>query len=73
MGDKGGAEGPVGKKVTLQVAQVDPRRKRISLTLEGKTLEGSRSDYQAYLKRSRRSAGMSAIAAAFDRLKNSPS
>ena len=30
---------PVGKKVTLQVAQVDARRKRISLTLEGKTLE----------------------------------
>ena len=64
---------PVGKKVTLQVAQVDARRKRISLTLEGKTLEGSKSDYQAYLKRSRRSGGMSAIAAAFDRLKNSPS
>ena len=61
---------PVGKKMTLQVAQVDVRRKRISLTLEGKTLEGSSSDYQAFLKRSRRSAGMSAIAAAFDRLKN---
>lgn len=61
---------PVGKKVTLQVAQVDARRKRISLTLEGKTLEGSRSDYQNYLKRSRRGAGMSALAAAFDRLKN---
>jgi len=62
----------VGKQVTLQVAQVDVRRKRISLTLQGKTLEGSRSDYQNYVKKVRREGGMSALAAAFDRLKTEP-
>ena len=58
--------------MTLQVAQVDPRRKRISLTLEGKTLEGSRSDYQNYIKKSRRADGMGALAAAFERIKDGP-
>ncbi|MBP1643614.1 MAG: rpsA [Acidobacteria bacterium] len=62
----------IGKQVTLQVAQVDSRRKRISLTLEGKTLEGSRSDYQNYLKKSRRADGMGALAAAFERIKDGP-
>lgn len=63
----------VGKKVTLQVAQVDARRKRISLTLEGKTLEGSRADYQNYVKKNRRDTGLSALAAAFERLKGQSS
>jgi small subunit ribosomal protein S1 len=63
---------PVGKKVTLQVAQVDPRRKRISLTLEGKTLEGSRADYQNYLKKNRRGSGLGALAAALERIKPQP-
>ena len=58
----------VGKKVTLQVAQVDPRKKRISLTIEGKTLEGSKSDYQAYLKQTRKSTGLGAMASALQRL-----
>lgn len=62
----------VGKQVTLQVAQVDVRRKRISLTLQGKTLEGSRSDYQNYIKKARRENGMGTLAAAFDRLKPQP-
>lgn len=59
-----------GKKVTLQVAHVDVRRKRISLTVEGKTLEGSKSDYQAYVKQSRKSDGMGAMAAALSRLRS---
>ena len=59
----------VGKQVTLQVAQVDPRRKRISLTLESKTLEGSRADYQNYLKKNRRGSGLGTLAAALERLK----
>ncbi len=58
----------VGKKVTLQVAQVDGRKKRISLTIESKTLEGSKSDYQAFLKQSKKSAGMGALAAALQRI-----
>jgi small subunit ribosomal protein S1 len=61
----------VGKKVTLQVAQVDARKKRISLTIEGKTLEGSKSDYQAYLKQARKSGGLGAMASALQRLRQS--
>ena len=61
----------VGKKVTLQVAQVDGRKKRISLTIEGKTLEGSKSDYQTFLKQSKKSTGMGALAAALQRLQKS--
>ena len=59
----------VGKQVKLQVAQVDARKKRISLTLEGKTLEGSKSDYQSYLKQSKRSTGLGAMASALERLR----
>jgi len=62
---------PVGKQIQVQVSQVEPRRKRISLTLEGKTLEGSRADYQAYLKKTRSSTSMGALAAALSRLKDS--
>ncbi|MEO8275331.1 MAG: S1 RNA-binding domain-containing protein [Thermoanaerobaculia bacterium] len=58
----------IGKKVTLQVAQVDTRKKRISLTIEGKTLEGSKSDYQSFLKQAKKSTGMGALAAALQRL-----
>ncbi|MGE0640431.1 MAG: S1 RNA-binding domain-containing protein [Thermoanaerobaculia bacterium] len=59
----------VGKQVKLQVAQVDARKKRISLTIEGKTLEGSKSDYQSYLKQSRKSTGLGAMASALARLR----
>ncbi|HEX9799149.1 MAG TPA: S1 RNA-binding domain-containing protein [Thermoanaerobaculia bacterium] len=60
---------PVGKQIKLKVSEVDPRRKRISLTREEKALEGSKSDYHSYLKRSRKAEGMGALAAAFERLK----
>lgn len=61
---------PVGKQIQVQISQVEPRRKRISLTLEGKTLEGSRADYQAYVKKTRSSTSMGALAAALGRLKD---
>lgn len=61
----------IGKKVTLQVAQVDGRKKRISLTIEGKTLEGSKSDYQTFLKQSKKTTGMGALAAALQRIQKS--
>jgi hypothetical protein len=64
-------EGLSGKKVTLQVAQVDGRKKRISLTIEGKTLEGSKSDYQTFLKQSKKATGMGALAAALQRIQKS--
>ncbi len=59
----------VGKQVKLQIAQVDARRRRISLTIESKTLEGSRSDYQSFLKQSRRETGLGAMAAALEKLR----
>ncbi len=45
---------PVGKQISLKVAEVDTRRKRISLTREDKTLEGSKADYQAFVKKTRK-------------------
>ena len=60
----------VGRKVTLKVAEVDGRRRRISLTRQEKTLEGSKSDLQAFLKKNRKSEGMGTLAAAFARLKS---
>ncbi len=61
----------IGKKVTLQVAHLDVRRKRISLTVEGKTLEGSKSDYQAYMKQARKTDSLGSMAAALQRLRES--
>jgi small subunit ribosomal protein S1 len=62
---------PTGKKVRLQVASVDLKRRRISLALEGKTLEGSRADYQAYLKKSREisARGLGPMAAALRKMR----
>jgi small subunit ribosomal protein S1 len=60
---------PVGKQISLKVAEVDLRRKRISLTRQDKTLEGSKADYQAFVKKTRKGEGMGTLAAAFARLK----
>jgi small subunit ribosomal protein S1 len=60
---------PVGKQISLKVAEVDARRKRISLTRQDKTLEGSKADYQAFVKKTRKNEGMGTLAAAFERLK----
>lgn len=62
---------PPGKKVEIQVASVDPQRKRISLVPQGAQIEGSRSDYRDYLKQQRKQGeGMTAMAAAFAKLKD---
>jgi len=61
---------PLGREVKLKVSEVDRRRRRISLTRQDKTLEGSKTDYRDYLKKSRKSEGMGALAAAFQRLKS---
>ena len=64
---------PPGKKVSVQIVSIDPRRQRISLALEGSGLEGSRADYQEY-QRQRREAekgeGFNALASAFRRLES---
>jgi hypothetical protein len=52
------------------VVTVDSRRKRISLAREGAQIEGSRSDYQRYLKDQQKDrAGMTALAAAFAKIR----
>ncbi len=61
---------PPGKKVSVQILRVDPRRRRISLALEGSKLEGSRSDYESYVKGQERSGGgFNALAAALEKLR----
>lgn len=41
---------PPGREVSVQVVAVDERRQRISLAPEGSALEGTRRDYQAYMR-----------------------
>ncbi len=62
---------PKDKKVKVQVASIDTRRRRISLTLEGKALEGSRSDYREYLKSLKKSSGLGTMASALAQLRRS--
>jgi len=62
---------PPGKQVQVQIVSVDSRRQRISLTLEGSALEGSRRDYQAYVRDHRDTEpaqGFNALADAFRKL-----
>lgn len=63
---------PAGKEVKVQVMGVDPRRRRISLAPEGSHIEGTRGDYQAYLKQQRRApeaTGFNALASALEKLR----
>jgi small subunit ribosomal protein S1 len=59
-----------GQKVTVSIMELDPKRQRISLGLEGARAEGSKADLNAF-RRSQRSegSGMGALAAAFEKLK----
>jgi small subunit ribosomal protein S1 len=59
-----------GQSLTVQILQLDAKRRRISLGTEGSKVEGSTADYRAYLKRQQRdSGGLNALAAAFEKLK----
>ena len=61
-----------GKELTLMVMSVDPRRRRISLALEGSQTEGSRSDFESYKKSQEVDAGgFNALAAAFQKIQES--
>jgi small subunit ribosomal protein S1 len=61
---------PIGREVKLKVSEVDGRRRRISLTRAEKALEGSKTDYRDYVRKSRQSDAMGTLAAAFERLKS---
>lgn len=59
-----------GTEVKVQVARVDAKRKRISLVPEGSQVEGSRTDFSDFKKRTEQSTGgLGALAAAFEKLK----
>ncbi|HXT50076.1 MAG TPA: S1 RNA-binding domain-containing protein [Thermoanaerobaculia bacterium] len=64
---------PKGKEVKVQVVGVDAKRRRISLAPEGSQIEGTRGDYQAYLKQQRReteaAGGFNALASALSKIK----
>ena len=59
-----------GKELSVMVMSVDPRRRRISLALEGSQTEGSRSDFEKFKKsqQSESSSGFNALAAAFQKI-----
>jgi len=55
-----------------EVVGVDVKRRRISLAPEGSQIEGTRGDYQAYVKQQRKESereGFHALAAALSKIK----
>lgn len=67
-----------GQQVSVQVARIDTKRKRISLVPEGAQVEGSQTDYREFLKKNQKGAsptasgsGLGAMAAAFAKLQKS--
>lgn len=63
---------PPGKEVAVQVTAVDPKRRRISLALEGSGAEGSRRDFQEFKRQKNTEGTLNAMAAAFEKLRKSP-
>jgi small subunit ribosomal protein S1 len=63
---------PPGKEVRVQVVAVDSRRQRIALALEGSSVEGSRVDYQSYVRshKTETEQGFNALADAFRKLQD---
>jgi small subunit ribosomal protein S1 len=61
-----------GKQVRVQVVAVDSRRQRIALALEGSSVEGSRVDYQSYVRTQKTDSeqGFNALADAFRKLED---
>lgn len=58
-----------GQQINVTIMDLDPRRKRISLGLEGAKAEGSKADLHAYKRRQAEDSGsLNAIAAAFEKL-----
>lgn len=64
-----------GQKISVQIMELDAKRKRISLGLKGSAAEGTSSDVRSYQKEQRgeESTGMGALAAAFEKLKQNSS
>jgi len=62
---------PPGSEIKVQVGRIEVKRKRISLLPEGATVEGSRSDFKEFKKKSdeKVGSGLGTLAAAFEKLK----
>ncbi|MGH9464109.1 MAG: 30S ribosomal protein S1 [Thermoanaerobaculia bacterium] len=60
---------PAGREIAVQVAAVDPKRRRISLGLEGTGAEGSHRDVKDFKRQQDKGTGLNAIAAAFAKLR----
>lgn len=62
---------PPGSEVRVQVGRVEAKRKRITLLPEGAKVEGSRTDYKDFKKKTEEKlgSGMPTLAAAFEKLK----
>lgn len=60
---------PPGREVTVQVVSVDERRQRVTLAPEGSSPEGTRRDYQTYVRHQREAPeqGFHALADALKR------
>jgi len=58
----------VGQKMQITIMEIDTKRKRISLGLEGSKAQASKADVVAYRQQSSGS-GLNALAAAFEKLK----
>lgn len=59
---------PTGREVEVLVGEIDSRRRRISLMLEGSRLEGSRTDFADYKRRETEGPSLGTMAAALSRL-----
>jgi small subunit ribosomal protein S1 len=60
---------PAGKELAVQVTAIDPKRRRISLGIEGTGAEGSHRDVKDFQRHQDKGTGLNAIAAAFAKLR----
>ncbi len=63
---------PAGREVAVQVTAIDPKRRRISLGLEGTGAEGTHRDLKDFQRQQGKGTGLNAMAAAFAKLRKSP-
>lgn len=63
---------PPGREVPVQVIAIDERRQRVSLAPEGSAVEGTRHDYQTFLREQKKDSdqGFNALAAAFEKIQD---
>lgn len=62
---------PPGSEVKVLISRIEAKRKRISLVPEGAQVEGSRTDFKEFKKKTQEKlgSGMPTLAAAFEKLK----